>query len=230
MKKYLFAALGLVVFAVSFFIPAVASAVQHVVAAIGPENLAMFSLLGTTLAADKCRDFELGDVREYGVIAADIIYEGAAVGDNASGYARPLVAGDSFRGFAESKVDNSAGAAGALNVRVKQKGIVKLAVGSLAITDVGKPVYASDDDTFTLTATSNSHIGRVMSFVSTGIGMVEFDAGGSALGAITALTDSSGGTAADTIAAIGATYVQAEVRNAVASLAAKINALAAMVK
>lgn len=42
---------------------------------------------------------------------------------------------------------------------------------------------------------------------------------------ITALTDSSGGTAADTIAAIGGTYSQAEVRNAVASLAAKINTL-----
>lgn len=40
-----------------------------------------------------------------------------------------------------------------------------------------------------------------------------------------ALTDSSGGTASDTIAAIGATYTQAEVRNAVASLAAKVNTL-----
>lgn len=39
------------------------------------------------------------------------------------------------------------------------------------------------------------------------------------------LTDSSGGTASTTIAAIGATYDQAEVRNAVASLASKINAL-----
>ena len=40
---------------------------------------------------------------------------------------------------------------------------------------------------------------------------------------VTDLTDNSGGTAADTIAAIGATYDQDEVRNAVASLAAKIN-------
>lgn len=45
--------------------------------------------------------------------------------------------------------------------------------------------------------------------------------------AVTSLTDNSGGTAADTIAAIGATYNQAEVRNAVASLAAKINELLA---
>jgi hypothetical protein len=41
----------------------------------------------------------------------------------------------------------------------------------------------------------------------------------------TALTDSSGGTASNTIAAIGGTYAQAEVRNAVASLAAKVNLL-----
>ena len=40
-----------------------------------------------------------------------------------------------------------------------------------------------------------------------------------------ALTDSSSGTASATIAAIGATYDQDEVRNAVASLAAQVNAL-----
>lgn len=48
--------------------------------------------------------------------------------------------------------------------------------------------------------------------------------------AIVALTDNSGGTAADTIAAIGGTYSQTEVRNAVASLAAKFNALQAALK
>ncbi len=42
-----------------------------------------------------------------------------------------------------------------------------------------------------------------------------------------ALTDNSGGTASQTIAAIGATYDQAEVRNAVASLADEINKLVA---
>jgi hypothetical protein len=43
--------------------------------------------------------------------------------------------------------------------------------------------------------------------------------------AITDLTDNSGGTAADTIAAIGGTYSQTEVANAIASLAAKVNEL-----
>lgn len=39
------------------------------------------------------------------------------------------------------------------------------------------------------------------------------------------LTDNSGGTASATIAAIGATYNQGEVRNAIASLAAQVAAL-----
>lgn len=50
-------------------------------------------------------------------------------------------------------------------------------------------------------------------------------ADGARTAAITDLTDNSGGTAADTIAAIGGTYSQTEVRNAIASLAAKINDL-----
>jgi len=40
-----------------------------------------------------------------------------------------------------------------------------------------------------------------------------------------ALTDNSGGSASDTLAAISASPTQAEVRNSVASLAAKINAI-----
>jgi hypothetical protein len=43
--------------------------------------------------------------------------------------------------------------------------------------------------------------------------------------AVTHLTDSSGGVASNTIAAIGGTYSQTEVRNAIASNAAKINAI-----
>jgi hypothetical protein len=42
--------------------------------------------------------------------------------------------------------------------------------------------------------------------------------------AIVALTDNSGGTAANTIAVIGASYSQTEVANAIASLAAKVTA------
>ncbi len=132
----------------------------------------------TTLAADKARAFELGTIEEYPMVAADIVFEGAAVGEDGSGYARPLVAADPFLGFAESNVDNSAGAAGAKNVRVRQKGKVQLSVaGATAITANDRPiVYASDDDTFTLTSTSNTAIGRVSRWISSGVAIVEFDA------------------------------------------------------
>lgn len=131
----------------------------------------------TTLSADKPRDYQLGELEEYPVIAADIIYEGAAVGENASGYSRPLAAGDRFQGFALEHVDNSAGAAGAKRVRVRTRGRLVLPISSIGIASNDRPaVYASDDDTFTLTATSNSLIGFVSSWVSTGFAVVEFDA------------------------------------------------------
>lgn len=134
----------------------------------------------TTLAVDKVRTWHYaGDPirEEYPVIATDIIYRGAAVGENGSGYARPLVAADPFLGFAVAKADNAAGAAGDKTVTVEQKGFVTLPISGLAITANDRPaVYASDDDTFTLTATSNSLIGYVSRWVSTGIAVVEFDA------------------------------------------------------
>ena len=136
----------------------------------------------TTLAADKPREFLLGDMAEYPVIASDIIYEGAAVGENASGYARPLAAADPFLGFAQRTVDNSAGAAGAKTVVVKRKGVIKLPISGLAITANDRPkVYASDDDTFTLTSTSNTLIGTVLQWIETGYAYVEFDANGMAV-------------------------------------------------
>jgi hypothetical protein len=133
-----------------------------------------------TLAVDMNRTYELagdGDsLNDLPVIASDIIYEGAAVGENGSGYMRPLVAGDPFMGFAQRKVDNSTGAAGDLLVKLRTKGRVKLSIDGLAITANDKPpVYASDDDTFTTTAGGNSLIGYVERFVASGIGIVSFD-------------------------------------------------------
>jgi len=121
----------------------------------------------TTLALNKPRAFETGDFNDLPVVATDIIYEGAAVGENGSGYFRPLVAGDNFAGFAVAKADNSAGAAGAINVKVQQVGRIELEVtGVTAVTDEGSTVYASDDNTFTLSSTSNSAIGKIIRWIS----------------------------------------------------------------
>lgn len=177
-----------------------------------------------TLAADKPRAFELGEHNDLPVIANDCIFEGAAVGDNGSGYARPLVAGDPFRGFAAEKTDNTGGSAGALRVRCRRFGDVQLAVSGLAITDVGKDVFASDDDTFVLTQSTNTRIGYVKRFVSSGVGIVRFN---ESVGAaqIAELTDNSGGTAADTIVDVPGSYTEATLANQLASIVAKVNYL-----
>ena len=131
----------------------------------------------TTLAKDLPRDYQLGDLEDYPVIASEIIYQGAAVGENGAGYARPLVAADPFLGFATMGMDNSLGAAGEKLVQVKTRGRIQLPIAAIAITANDRPpVYASDDNTFTLTATSNSKIGWVSRWVSTGVAIVEFEA------------------------------------------------------
>lgn len=132
----------------------------------------------TTLAADALRNFELGEISEYAVIASDIIYAGAAVGlVDASGHARPLTSVDKFVGFAELRCDNSAGAAAAKNVRVITSGKVQLSVSGAVITDLGQPVYATDDNAFVFNPVGAIFVGRVDRFISSGVVIVKFNAG-----------------------------------------------------
>lgn len=130
----------------------------------------------STLAVNTPRDKVLGDVNEVPMIAADIIYEGAAVGVvKGTGHARPLNAADIFAGFAINNFDNSLGAAAAMNVRADKKGSVVLAVSGAVITDIGQPVYATDDNTFVFLPTAAVFIGFARRFVSSGAVEVEYD-------------------------------------------------------
>jgi len=131
----------------------------------------------TTLAVNKPRAYEGGNRNEFAVIASDILFEGSAIGIvDASGHTRPLVAGDRFAGFVESKADNAAGAAAAINVRLIESGKIQLAVTGAVITDVGQPVYATDDDTFVFSPVAASFIGFVHRYVSAGVAIVDFNA------------------------------------------------------
>lgn len=133
----------------------------------------------TTLAADALRVFEIGDIQEYPVIASDIIYGHAAVGlVDATGHARPLTSADKFVGFAEKRVDNSAGGAAGKTVRTVKKGKIQLTVSGAVITDVGQPVYASDDDTFSFVPTGAVFVGRVERYVAADTVIVAFDVDG----------------------------------------------------
>ncbi len=133
----------------------------------------------STLAKNEPREFEEGILNDLPVIANDIIYEGAAVGESSTtGTFRPLVAGDSFAGFATRKADNTAvgAAAGDVKVNVKQQGKIRISItGVTGVTDEGSTVYASDDDTFTLSSTSNSAIGKIIRYVTGTIAIVAFE-------------------------------------------------------
>ncbi len=167
------------------------------------------------------RAYELGDITAHGVKQSATIYTGSAVGLTA-GFARQLTAGDQFLGFATDDVAGPAADGGA-TVRVRYRGQVVLPITGVAVTDIGKPVYASDGDTFTLTESTNTAIGRVARVNGTNSAVVAFDATRAGLGDFVSLTDSSGGTAGDTIIAVPAAYSQADFRSIVASLTDRIN-------
>ena len=117
----------------------------------------------TTLAVDTPRNYEIGERNDLPVIASDIIYEGAAAGIvDGTGHARPLVGGDRFVGFAEHRADNSAGSAADITVHLVKKGQVQIAVTGAVITDVGQPVYATDDAAFGFTPVGATFVSGVL--------------------------------------------------------------------
>ncbi len=129
----------------------------------------------TALTTDTPRVYELGVTNEFPVAANTLIYEGAAIGDNGSGYARGLQSGDAFRGFADRHSDNSNGGDGEKNIRVRKKGSILLDIAGVTLADVGKPVYALDDNTFTLSSGGGAtFIGQVSRLETSGEAVVDF--------------------------------------------------------
>jgi hypothetical protein len=106
--------------------------------------------------------------------ASTEIFLGAPVGLTA-GYGRQLVAGDTFVGFADQHVNNAVATDGAARVPTIYRGLVKLTITGVAVTDVGKDVYASDDSTYTLVVGANSFIGKVHRWAATDTAIVAFN-------------------------------------------------------
>jgi hypothetical protein len=129
----------------------------------------------TALATDSNRIYELGDINQVPVKGSSIIYQGAAVGGHSSGYARSIANGDKFLGFADEHIDNSGGGDGLKTVRVRKRGSILLDISGVALGDIGKSVYATDDNTFTLSDTNTVYIGQISRIDSSGVALVEFD-------------------------------------------------------
>jgi len=112
---------------------------------------------------------EKDGVIHAGPMGVDIIYRGAMLMHNTSGFVVPAAtasAGAYFAGIAEEEKDNSAGSAGDINCKYKREGVYLLTGAGLVQGDVGEQVYASDDQTVTKTSTTNPPVGRIVEFVS----------------------------------------------------------------
>lgn len=144
----------------------------------------------TALAAN-AQSFELreGWQLEQPVKAAEIIYKGSPVFKGSDGYVytpdgstNTITLGDVFLGYAYEKADNSAGAAGAIKVKIVSHGLVKVPLaGTPTQAKVGQLVYVngtSDDATATLTAdmdTTNTPVGVFMEYIDASYGYVLVD-------------------------------------------------------
>lgn len=100
-------------------------------------------------------------------MAVQKIYDGALVKINAAGYLANCAAeaGAVFAGVALQTVDNSAGSAGTLSMRVYKAGVFKLPLAGAAVTDVGSAVYATDENTITKTYAANKQrVGVIVAY------------------------------------------------------------------
>jgi hypothetical protein len=115
----------------------------------------------TALATDRNTPRSQGDYREGAVAAAQLIFAGAIVCRNATGF---LVKGATATGLvgvgrAEARVDNSAGSAGDAHLRY-QPGTFRFANSTagdlITIADIGKACFVVDDQTVAKTSASST--------------------------------------------------------------------------
>jgi hypothetical protein len=110
-------------------------------------------------------------VRSYGIDggATYNIFKGGAVTLDTSGYARPGANTAAFRfvGVASEQYHQTATASDGTNsIKVWRRGLFSFVASSAAITDIGRPVWLTDDQTVSLTQTNVGPIGVVADFVS----------------------------------------------------------------
>lgn len=104
-------------------------------------------------SSDIRRKWRTGDAYGYPVLAGVRIFGGTMIGVTAALAAVPAghVSAVALVGFAEEAIDNRDGATGDQMINAK-KGVTLIPLAGATAADIGKTVYASADDTFTLTA------------------------------------------------------------------------------
>lgn len=125
----------------------------------------------TALAADRNTPYRDSEFFSYPVAAAKVIYKGALLVLDTSGNVEPCTTatGKIAVGRAEEYVDNSAGGAAAVNVKVRA-GTFKWANGdSITKAEIGDTAYGVDDQTVAKAASGKSAVGTIVAVESDGV-------------------------------------------------------------
>lgn len=131
-------------------------------------------------------DNGIGYQVDYQVAASTVIYKGGFVALNDAGYLVMYVAppastatatGNKFVGIALEHIASQT-SAGDARCRVQIGGYFTYALTSAVIADVGKPVFASDDNTLTKVGLGNAFVGTIVELASAGNVVVELPAMG----------------------------------------------------
>lgn len=136
----------------------------------------------TALTSDRDTQRRNGDRASYPVAAATKIYAGSIVcAQTGSAYVTKGATATTLRGIgvADEAVDNTAGAAGALNVPVRNDGWFRFANSAagdaITLADVGADAYIVDDQTVAKTSGTNTRsvAGKIRDVDATGV-WIEF--------------------------------------------------------
>lgn len=134
----------------------------------------------TALAADRSSPQRANSEFSFPVAASTKIFAGSIVCINASGLATKGATSTTLKtvGVAVEQADNSAGAASAINVKVR-RGLWQMANSSagdaIALADVGAQCYVVDDQTVAKTnGTSTRSVAGIVRDVDAGGVWVEF--------------------------------------------------------
>lgn len=122
-----------------------------------------------------------GSRKSYPIAASTTIYEGTLNFITVTGYLDDDTAtgANRFAGIALAYIDNSSGAAAALNGEVYADGVFELTGTGFTQASVGLPVYATDNYTVTTApSASGVYIGRCEGYVSSTKILVDIDPDG----------------------------------------------------
>jgi hypothetical protein len=129
------------------------------------------------LTRDRATSYREGVEVEYPVAASARIYAGSLVCVDTSGYAAPAAdaSGFKFAGVALEQVDNSAGANGAVSVRLRRAGVFEFDAASITQAMVGDAMYVVDDHTFDDAAgpANDVRVGQLVKYVSATKGWID---------------------------------------------------------